>query len=134
MTQYGRKNYSDVAPKDNVSACSGNFETMNLLENAEARRVRTLHALDSDSQATRGQFFTPLLAARIIASLPNLPESGVFTILDPGAGSGILTAAIADRIHRLRPKLKMEITGSSGFGVRSGVKKTTVGSAGHHNI
>lgn len=83
---------------------------MNLLENAEARRVRTLHALDSDSQATRGQFFTPLLAARIIASLPNLPESGVFTILDPGAGSGILTAAIADRIHRLRPKLKMEIT------------------------
>ncbi|CAB0789304.1 hypothetical protein FRC0191_00517 [Corynebacterium diphtheriae] len=24
--------------------------------------------------------------------------------------------------------------GSSGFGVRSGVKKTTVGSAGHHNI
>ncbi|CAB0827669.1 hypothetical protein FRC0265_02188 [Corynebacterium diphtheriae] len=28
----------------------------------------------------------------------------------------------------------LELTGSSGFGVRSGVKKTTVGSAGHHNI
>ena len=26
------------------------------------------------------------------------------------------------------------VIGSSGFGVRSGVKKTTVGSAGHHNI
>ncbi|CAB0796776.1 hypothetical protein FRC0191_01079 [Corynebacterium diphtheriae] len=30
--------------------------------------------------------------------------------------------------------LRAAIDGSSGFGVRSGVKKTTVGSAGHHNI
>ncbi len=84
--------------------------TMDLLERAEALRALTLQTLDAQSQAARGQFFTPLLAARILAAMPQLPKSGALRILDPGAGSGILSAAIAERIHRECPDLEVEIT------------------------
>lgn len=83
---------------------------MDLLERAEPLRALTLQTLDAQNQAARGQFFTPLLAARILAALPKLPKSGTLRILDPGAGSGILSAAIAERIYRECPDLEVEIT------------------------
>lgn len=84
--------------------------TMGLLKSAEALRALTLQTLDAQSQAARGQFFTPMLAARTLAALPKLPKSGTLRILDPGAGSGILSAAIAERIYRECPDLEVEIT------------------------
>lgn len=44
-----------------------------------------------------------------MANLPRLPQEGTFRILDPGAGSGILSAAIADRIRRESPSLQVSI-------------------------
>lgn len=82
---------------------------MDLLRTAEQYRKRALEILDVENQASRGQYFTPLLAAQIIANLPRLPEEGTFRILDPGAGSGILSAAIAERIRREAPQLRFSI-------------------------
>ncbi|MGK8509675.1 Eco57I restriction-modification methylase domain-containing protein [Nocardia asiatica] len=81
-----------------------------LLERAEARRRTTLAQLDSEEQAQRGQYFTPHLAARIIAGLPRIPGADSIRVLDPGAGSGILTAALVDRLHAARPELRVHIT------------------------
>lgn len=82
---------------------------MDLLRTAEQYRKGALEVLDAENQASRGQYFTPLLAAQIIANLPRLPEEGTFRILDPGAGSGILSAAIAERIRREAPQLRFSI-------------------------
>lgn len=83
---------------------------MDLLTRAEQRRTVALAGLDPEQQATRGQYFTPHLAARIIAGLPRTPEGETVRILDPGAGSGILSAAIVDRLHAERPDLRLQIT------------------------
>lgn len=96
--------------KPNVSGHSNVVKPIDLLERAEARRALTLQTLDVENQAARGQFFTPLLAANIIAALPRLPKTGTFRILDPGAGSGILSAAMAARIQRECPDLVFEFT------------------------
>lgn len=80
-----------------------------LLLHVEDRRRRTLDALDPDVQAARGQYFTPHIAADLIASLPALPASGRFKILDPGAGSGSLTASLVARIMAKAPSLDVEI-------------------------
>lgn len=83
---------------------------MELLARAEDRRRASLAALDQSGQAAMGQFFTPLLAAQIIASLPRIRERGTFRILDPGAGTGILTAAIVERVRRRTPDVRVAVT------------------------
>jgi adenine-specific DNA-methyltransferase len=84
-------------------------EAAALASRAEARRVQALRALDLDRQSLLGQFFTPDKAAALIAGLPRLPAAGRFRVLDPGAGSGSLSAAIAARVLRERPGLEVEI-------------------------
>ena len=93
-----------------LSLVPGNLISMNLLERAAARRETSLADLDMASQAELGQFFTPVAVARIMADLARLPESGTFRVLDPGAGSGVLTAAVVDRLRRERPDLQVELT------------------------
>lgn len=80
-----------------------------LTARAEARRVNALQALSSAQQTRLGQFFTPERAAALITSLPRLPEEGRLRVLDPGAGSGSLTAALAARVFRECPALELEI-------------------------
>jgi len=93
-----------------LSLVAGNLIRMNLLERAAARREAALADLDMTSKAELGQFFTPVAVARIMADLPRLPESGTFRVLDPGAGSGVLTAAVVDRVRRERPDLQVTLT------------------------
>ncbi|GAB20617.1 hypothetical protein GOEFS_121_00190 [Gordonia effusa NBRC 100432] len=83
---------------------------MDLLERAESRRTAALARLNAEDQSARGQYFTPLQAARILAGLPRVPAGGCVRILDPGAGSGILTAALAMRLQSERPDLELRIT------------------------
>lgn len=80
-----------------------------LTARTEARRVSALPTLSSDQQARLGQFFTPERASVLIASLPRLPEAGRFRVLDPGAGSGSLAAALTARVLRECPALELEI-------------------------
>jgi len=46
-----------------------------------------------------GQFFTPPEIANFMSSQIQLPQSN-FSLLDPGAGTGILISAICDRVYR----------------------------------
>ncbi len=80
-----------------------------LLGIAEVERVATLGGLDARTQSEFGQFFTPAAAARLIASMPRLPEAGTLRVLDPGAGSGVLAAALVSRALSERPGLSIEI-------------------------
>jgi adenine-specific DNA-methyltransferase len=80
-----------------------------ILESAERNRVDALAALDPKSQDKLGQFFTPSRAAVLIASLPRLPELGMIRVLDPGAGSGSLSAALVSRVLDERPDLHVHV-------------------------
>ncbi len=56
----------------------------------------------------RGQFFTPISVARFMAELiSRLPRH--LRLLDPGAGMGTLSAAVCQRILRLRSPREIEI-------------------------
>jgi adenine-specific DNA-methyltransferase len=48
-----------------------------------------------------GQFFTSGATARFMAGLLDVPSHGEISVLDPGAGSGILSAALVERIGRV---------------------------------
>jgi adenine-specific DNA-methyltransferase len=69
-----------------------------LTQRTETRRTKALSTLEGSTQAALGQFFTPERAATLIADLPRLPSSGKLRVLDPGAGSGSLSAAFAARL------------------------------------
>ena len=83
---------------------------MDLLSLAAGRRDAGLAALDAGSRADLGQFFTPVAVAGLMARLPRLPRDGVLRVLDPGAGSGVLSAAVVDRLRREAPGLGVAVT------------------------
>ncbi len=80
-----------------------------LMTRTEARRVQALATLDGEGQARLGQFFTPERAAVLIAGLPRLPDSGRLRVLDPGAGTGSLTAALVHRVLVEAPEVRVEV-------------------------
>ncbi|PSK93622.1 adenine-specific DNA-methyltransferase [Murinocardiopsis flavida] len=86
------------------------IQRVDLLERAEVRRAAALARLDPTERAARGQYLTPQSAARIIAGLPRVPRGESIRILDPGAGSGILTAALVERLYAARPDLRVHVT------------------------
>jgi adenine-specific DNA-methyltransferase len=49
-------------------------------------------------------------AAELIAALPTLPKTRCLRVLDPGAGSGMLTAAIVDRVCGGQQIERVEVT------------------------
>lgn len=83
--------------------------TLDLLTRAEQIRVAALSSLDGTTQDTLGQFFTPARAAVLVASMPRLPESGDLQVLDPGAGSGMLSAALVSRVLAEQPNLAVHV-------------------------
>lgn len=56
-----------------------------------------------------GQFFTPYETARYMAQLFCIPQKKVIRILDPGAGSGVLSAALIERIWKVKTLEKIEL-------------------------
>jgi adenine-specific DNA-methyltransferase len=48
--------------------------------------------------------------AAFLAQLLELPDSGRFHVIDPGAGVGSLSAALAARVINERPDLELHIT------------------------
>lgn len=80
-----------------------------LLALAERNRVAALSGLDASTQDSLGQFFTPARAAWLIAGMPRLPQDGRINVLDPGAGSGMLSAALVARVLAERPGLGLHV-------------------------
>jgi adenine-specific DNA-methyltransferase len=81
-----------------------------LLQTVELRRQTVSAGLSAKHRSAMGQFFTPRGPAGFLAGLLDLPESGVFRLLDPGAGVGSLSAAVVSRVVEERPDLTVEIT------------------------
>lgn len=69
-----------------------------------------LQSMPKTERKKIGQFFTSEEIAKYMANLfelNNLPES--ISILDPGAGSGILSTALLDRIETIKTIKKVEL-------------------------
>jgi len=82
-----------------------------LLLRADECRAAAQRAVNPSRQAQLGQFFTPVRAAALVASLPDtsrLPTT--VRVLDPGAGSGMLTAAVVARLRHERPEVRVSVT------------------------
>ena len=83
---------------------------MDPIASTEARRQAALGKLDPSTQAVLGQFFTPVKAAMLMASMLRVDDlSGTVRVLDPGAGAGSLTAALVDRLHTERPDVAVHV-------------------------
>lgn len=83
---------------------------MSLLADATILRNEYLSLVASDVQEELGQYFTPHEVATLMAASFTLPQTGTIRVLDPGAGSGILTAALVERVLTEAPHLGLEIT------------------------
>ena len=68
-----------------------------LAEITDSYRIDVNSKLNAQRRSALGQFMTPSSIARYMASL-FLDLSGDLQILDPGAGTGSLTAAVAERL------------------------------------
>ncbi len=85
--------------------------TGDLVSQAESLRVQAMAGLDPKTQDRLGQYFTPHRAAELVASMPSLPNYGrTIRILDPGAGSGMLVAALIQRLAAERPDCTVQVT------------------------
>jgi adenine-specific DNA-methyltransferase len=68
-------------------------------------------AMSKDVRKSLGQFFTSKSTARFMAELFDVPRKDVIKVLDPGAGSGILSAAVVDMLNESYPHIKqIELT------------------------
>lgn len=82
------------------------------------RRIDVTGVLDREHRSSLGQFFTPGSVARYMASLFDFPPGREIQLLDPGAGIGSLTAAVAHACeplpiavtcYELEPKFQSEL-------------------------
>lgn len=70
---------------------------MALPDTAETLGITALSSLDPSSRSQLGQFMTPVSTGRLMASLFN-DFSGDVRVLDPGAGTGTLTAVLVEHL------------------------------------
>ena len=74
---------------------------------------KTSEYIDSMPKKERkkyGQFFTSVETARYMADLFVIPEKEKISILDAGAGSGILTCALVERLDTIEGIKEIDIT------------------------
>ncbi len=71
---------------------------MALPDTAEALGLTAFSSLDPSARSQLGQYMTPVSTGRFMASLFN-SFSGDLRILDPGAGTGTLTAVLVERLR-----------------------------------
>jgi len=73
------------------------LKNISLTEIVEDSTLRYLKSLNGESRKFNGQFFTPSSIAKYMAQMVN-NCSEIVKILDPGAGTGILSAALCEEI------------------------------------
>jgi len=70
-----------------------------LIESVFEETLKYLECMPKEKRKEIGQFFTSVETARFMASMFNAPQNETISVLDPGAGSGVLTAAIIDKLQ-----------------------------------
>lgn len=71
---------------------------MNIIDHAVQATSEYIASMPKSMRKKYGQFFTSKETAIFMASLFGIPESASVSILDPGAGSGILSIALIQRL------------------------------------
>lgn len=74
---------------------------------------KTVQYLCSKTKSERkkiGQFFTSKETAQFMASLFSVPTKRMISILDPGAGTGILSAALLERLQQINCIAEIQLT------------------------
>ena len=69
-----------------------------MLEYVVAQTDKYIESMPKGERKFIGQFFTSMETARFMAGLFNVPHVDSIKILDPGAGSGILSAAVVEML------------------------------------
>lgn len=83
-----------------VSGLNLRVNGMHILDKAVERTIEYIEKMPKSIRKAYGQFFTSKETAVFMASLFLIPENNSeLSILDPGAGSGLLSIAIIDRIQ-----------------------------------
>jgi len=70
-----------------------------LITNVVDATLTYLENMPKEKRKEIGQFFTSLETAQYMASMFDIPNKKELLILDPGSGSGILSAALIDRLQ-----------------------------------
>jgi adenine-specific DNA-methyltransferase len=70
-----------------------------LINNVVEATLKYLQTMPKEKRKAIGQFFTSTETAQYMATMFDKPKKKELSILDPGAGSGILSAAIIDRLQ-----------------------------------
>ncbi|MGQ0502787.1 MAG: Eco57I restriction-modification methylase domain-containing protein [Panacagrimonas sp.] len=96
----------------------------------EIRRKEATRDLDRAHRSNFGQFFTPEPVSRFMASLLTPVESGNVSILDPGAGIGLLSAAALARLGDRATATAYEIEPA----FQAELARTLRGFAGDHAV
>lgn len=69
-----------------------------------------LESMPKKDRKKIGQFFTSANTAQYMASLFKIPNKEHITILDPGTGTGILSAALVERVLKHNENIFVELT------------------------
>ena len=72
-----------------------------MLEQIMEKTNQYIEKMPKKERKKYGQFFTSIETARYMAGLFIIPEQGTITVLDAGAGSGILTCAMIERLNKI---------------------------------
>ncbi len=70
-----------------------------LITNVVETTLKYLEGMPKEKRKAIGQFFTSTETAQYMATMFDAPMKKELSILDPGAGSGILSAALVDRLQ-----------------------------------
>ena len=84
------------------------FKNNQFLSFVEKSNSEYLSSLNGESRKNIGQVFTPAPIAKFMADMFDINKKDI-SILDPGAGTGILTATLCDRLIQIRSPLKIKI-------------------------
>ncbi len=83
-------------------------EQESFLEYAEYLAVKYASSHEADARKRKGQFFTPTELGSFMAGLFKVDRDTIH-LLDPGAGTGILTAAFCERLLHSGKKINLTI-------------------------
>ncbi|MBM7631014.1 BsuBI/PstI family type II restriction endonuclease [Geomicrobium sediminis] len=85
------------------------FDERKFLQTVEDIAEIANKELNDEEKKNKGQYFTPISIATYMAKQINLGKANNLKILDPGAGTGVLTAALADRIIKEQRKINLVV-------------------------
>ena len=88
-----------------------NGKDKNMLNHIVKQTMQFLENMPKSKRKKKGQFFTSVETARFMAEMFELNECHDYiSVLDPGAGTGILSVAFIERILSVYPESVISLT------------------------